>query len=319
MKVHRELAGSLPEFRNAVITIGTFDGVHLGHKQIIAQLRAEAARINGETVIITFHPHPRKIVSSVPGDIKLLNTLNEKIILLTEAGVDHLVVVPFDHRFSNQPAEAYIHDFLYRYFKPHTIIIGYDHRFGKGREGDYRLLEAHGKELGFAVKEIPEQLQNEIVVSSTRIRHAISNNEIETANAFLGYPYFFEGLVVEGNKLGRTIGYPTANLHIASEEKLIPGDGVYAVKVNLHNPGDPTAPASYLKGMMNIGLRPTIGGKKRVIEVNIFDFDADIYGQTLQVHLLHYLRGEVKFNGLDELKAQLKKDKEAAERLHSLE
>lgn len=309
MKVHRELAGSLPEFRNAVVTIGAFDGVHLGHRQIIAQLKAEAARINGETVIVTFHPHPRKIVSSVPGDIKLLNTLNEKIALLSETGIDHLVVVPFDHRFSNQPAEAYVTDFLYRYFKPHTIIIGYDHRFGKGREGDYHLLEDFGKQLGFEVKEIPEQLQNQIVVSSTRIRQAIAQNDIATANALLGYPYFFEGLIVEGNQLGRTIGYPTANLHITSEEKLIPGDGVYAVQVNIKDANNSTV---FLNGMMNIGVRPTIGGRKRVIEVNIFDFDADIYGQVLQVHVAHYLRGEVKFNGLEELKAQLQKDKEAA-------
>ncbi len=321
MKVHRELAGSLPEFRNAVITIGTFDGVHLGHKQIIAQLKAEAERINGETVIITFHPHPRKIVSSVPGDIKLLNTLNEKINLLAAAGIDHLVVVPFDHHFSNQPAEAYIHDFLYRYFKPHTIIIGYDHRFGKGREGDYQLLESYGARLGFEVKEIPEQLQNEVGISSTRIRSSIANSQIETANAFLGYPYFFEGLVIEGNKLGRTIGYPTANLHITSEEKLVPGDGVYAVQVRVkekevkNQKSKAESGGAIFNGMMNIGVRPTIDGRKRVIEVNIFDFDADIYGQNLQVHVLHYLRGEIKFNGLEELKAQLQEDKKAAEHI----
>ena len=306
MMVHRELAGSLPEFRNAVVTIGAFDGVHLGHQQIIAQLRKEATLINGETVIITFHPHPRKIVTSVPGDIRLLNTLQEKIDLLDKAGIDHLVVVPFDHRFSNQPAEAYIHDFLYHYFRPHTIIIGYDHRFGKGREGDYQLLEAYVKKLGFEVKEIPEQLQNEIVISSTRIRNAIAENDIETANALLGYPYFFEGLIVEGNQLGRTIGYPTANLHITSEEKLVPGDGVYAVSVNIKNQ------TGSFNGMMNIGIRPTIGGKKRVIEVNIFDFDATVYGDILQVQVHRFLRGEIKFNGLEELKTQLQKDKEMA-------
>ncbi len=315
MKVHRELAGSLPEFRHAVITIGTFDGVHLGHRQIIAQMKEEAVRIGGETVIITFNPHPRKIVSSVPGDVKLLNTLDEKTRLLEEAGIDHLVVVPFDHHFSNQTAKQYITDFLYRYFKPHTIIIGYDHHFGKGREGNYRLLEIYGASLGFIVKEIPEQLQNEIVVSSTRIRTAIIDNHIEIANALLGYPYFFEGLVVEGNRLGRTLGYPTANLHVASEEKLIPGNGVYAVRVNVWEEvkSQKNFPSYY--GMMNIGIRPTIDGKKRVIEVHIFDFDENIYGQTLQVKVEHYLRGEVKFSGLDELKMQLQQDKEAAVRL----
>ena len=308
MRVHRELAGSLPEFKHAVVTIGTFDGVHLGHRQIIAQMKEEAARIGGETVIITFHPHPRKIISSVPGDIKLLTTLSEKIALLDAAGIDHLVVVPFDHVFANQTAEQYVTDFLYQYFKPHTVIIGYDHRFGKGREGDYQLMNAYGKKLGFEVKEISEQLMNEIVISSTKIRHSLKENDIENANRFLGYPYFFEGVVIEGNKLGRTIGYPTANLHISSEEKLIPGNGVYAVEVKSQK-----LKVKSLKGMMNIGLRPTVDGKKRVIEVNIFNFDEDIYGQTLQVHLHHYLRGEVKFAGLDALKEQLFKDKLAAE------
>ncbi len=316
MRVHRELAGSLPEFNRAVVTIGTFDGVHMGHRKIIAQLKEEAARIDGETVIITFHPHPRKIVSSVPGDIKLLTTLQEKISLLEAAGIDHLVVVPFDHVFSNQTAEQYVKDFLYAYFKPHTVIIGYDHRFGKGREGNYQMMKEYGKLLGFEVKEISEQIINEIVISSTRIRHALKSNDIATANQFLGYPYFFEGVVIEGNKLGRTIGYPTANLHISSEEKLIPGNGVYAVTVvNRESSGV----SMVYKGMMNIGLRPTVDGKKKVIEVNIFDFDADIYGQTIQVHLQHYLRGEVKFNGLDELKEQLRKDKlEAADSMGSL-
>ncbi len=307
MKVHRELAGSLPEFHNAVVTIGAFDGVHKGHQQILSQLKEEAARIGGETVIITFHPHPRKIISSVPGDVKLLNTLAEKKILLEQAGIDHLVVVPFDHHFSNQSAEEYITDFLYKYFKPHTIIIGYDHRFGKGRTGDYQLLESYGKQLGFIVKEITEQLLNEIAVSSTRIRKAIAEKDITTANAALGYPYFFEGLVVEGNQLGRAIGYPTANLHIGSEEKLIPENGVYAVKVEIAG-----QPKTMYGGMMNIGLRPTVDGKKRVIEVHIFDFDKDIYGQHLRIHVLQQLRNEIKFDGLEELKAQLAQDKRDA-------
>ncbi|TDO28253.1 bifunctional riboflavin kinase/FAD synthetase [Sediminibacterium goheungense] len=301
MKVHRELAGSLPEFRNAVITIGTFDGVHKGHQQILSQLKEEATKIGGETVIVTFHPHPRKIVSSVPGDVKLLNTQAEKKFLLEKAGIDHLVVVPFDHHFANQSAEEYIVDFLYKYFNPHTIIIGYDHRFGKGRTGDYHLLEKYGQELGFAVKEIPEQLLHEIAVSSTRIRKAIIENDIATANAALGYPYFFEGLVVEGNQLGRTIGYPTANLHIGSEEKLIPGNGVYAVQVQITD--------KTYGGMMNIGLRPTVDGKKRVIEVNIFDFNDNIYGEQLRIHVRQQLRNEIKFDGLEALKAQLGRDK----------
>lgn len=306
MQVHRELVDSLPVFKNAVVTVGSFDGVHAGHMQIIRQLKEEAGRIDGETVIITFHPHPRKVVSSVPGDVKLLTTLPEKIRLLEKAGVDHLVIIPFDHIFSNQTAEQYISDFLYRYFRPHTVIIGYDHRFGKGREGDYHLMEDYGRKLGFTVKEIPGQVLHELVISSTRIRKALKEHDIATANAFLGYAYFFEGKVVEGNKLGRTIGYPTANLHIGSEEKLIPGNGVYAVRAD-------TEDGCSYKGMMNIGIRPTIDGSTRVIEVNLFDFDKDIYGQSLTVHLYHYIRGgEVKFSGLDALKQQLSLDRENA-------
>ena len=308
MKVYQELS-TLPPFTNAVLTIGTFDGVHLGHRHIIQQLKETAESIGGETIIVTFHPHPRKIVSSVPGDIKLLNTLEEKIALLDATGIDHLVVVPFNHLFSNLTAEQYIKDFLWKYFKPHTIIIGYDHRFGKGREGDYHLMDQYASSLGFKVKEIPEQLWNEIIVSSTKIRESLLNSDIDTANKFLGYDYFFEGIVIEGNKLGRTIGYPTANLHIDSEEKLIPGNGVYAVCVEIKNQ---KSKIKNLKGMMNIGFRPTVDGKKRMIEVNIFDFDADIYTQTLKVYVKHYIRGEVKFNGLDELKTQLLKDKESA-------
>jgi riboflavin kinase / FMN adenylyltransferase len=308
MKVHRELVGSLPDFTNAVVTIGTFDGVHKGHQQIIEQLKKEAARIGGETVIITFHPHPRKIVSSVPGDIKILNTLTEKIQRLQAAGIDHLVVIPFDHQFANQSAHDYIHHFLYHFFKPAIVIIGYDHRFGKGREGDYHLLETYGKKLGFEVMEISEELLNEVVISSTKIRQALLDNRVEEANAFLGYAYTFEGIVVEGNKLGRTIGFPTANLHISSEEKLIPANGVYAVTIQW-------ADGRLEKGMMNIGLRPTVDGKKRVIEVNIFDFNEDIYHQQIQIAVHHYLRGEVKFDGLEGLKAQLQNDATMAAQL----
>jgi riboflavin kinase/FMN adenylyltransferase len=306
MKCYKDL-NTLPEFKNAVITIGTFDGVHLGHQQILAQLKAEAKRIGGETVIITFNPHPRKVFSSIPGEIKLLTTQNEKKKLLKKAGIDHLVIVPFTQHFANQSAEQYISEFLVKYFKPHTIIIGYDHRFGKGRSGDIQLLEIKGKELGFTVIEIPEHILSEAKISSTNIRHALGNSDIVTANGLLGYEYFFEGTVIEGNKLGRTIGYPTANLHIEHEEKLIPGNGVYGVKVDIGN--------KEYSGMMNIGVRPTIDGSKRTIEVNIFDFNENIYGASVIVFIKYYIRGEVKFNGLDSLKDQLKKDQVAVKLL----
>jgi riboflavin kinase/FMN adenylyltransferase len=322
MRVYRDL-NTLPIFKNAVITIGTFDGVHAGHCQVIAQLKEQAAKIDGETVIITFDPHPRKIIAKGKGEISLLTTLDERIELLSKAGIENLVIVGFNQTFANQTAEQYIKDFLYQYFKPHTIIIGYDHRFGKGRLGDYHLMDHYGDILGFEVKETSEQVKNEVIVSSTRIRNALLSSDLATANSLLGYNYFFEGTVIHGNQLGHTIGYPTANLHIESEEKLIPGNGVYTVEVSLIKEKNnselltssiPAAPVSIrlYNGMMNIGVRPTIDGKMRVIEVNIFDFDEDIYGQTLRVYVKHYLRGEIKFNGLDELKQQLLLDKEQA-------
>lgn len=321
MRVYRDLK-TLPLFKNAVITIGTFDGVHSGHCQVIAQLKEEAARIDGETVIITFDPHPRKVITTGHGEIRLLTTLDERIELLDKAGIENLVIIEFNQTFANQTAEEYITDFLYRYFKPHTIIIGYDHRFGKGRVGDYHLMDHYGDILGFEVKETSEQIKNEVIVSSTRIRNALLMSDVTTANSLLGYNYFFEGTVIQGNQLGRTIGYPTANLNIENEEKLIPGNGVYAVEVSLIKEKNntelltssipPPSSITFYNGMMNIGVRPTIDGKMRVIEINIFDFNEDIYGQTLRVSVKHYLRGEIKFNGLDELKQQLLLDKEQA-------
>ncbi len=302
IQVHRDLA-TLPLFTKAVITIGTFDGVHLGHQQIIALLKQEAAKIGGETVIITFHPHPRKVVAKEQTAIYILTTLAEKIELLDRQGVEHLVVVPFSDAFASQPAEEYIRNFLVKNFHPHTIIIGYDHKFGRNRAGDYHLLERMGTELHYEVKEIPGHVLNEVTVSSTKIREALVKSDTATANSFLGYPYFFEGIVVEGNKLGRKIGYPTANLVVDDPEKLVPGNGVYAVKLTIG------ADITKLNGMMNIGVRPTVEGTKRTIEINIFDFEEDIYGSHLRVFIIAHLRGEVKFAGLDELKAQLAKDK----------
>lgn len=300
----------LPVFRNAVVTIGTFDGVHSGHQQIIRQLKEEAAAINGETVIITFDPHPRKIVNAA-ATVKLINTLEEKIELLAKRGIDHLVIVPFTEAFSQLTAGQYISEFLVARFHPHTIIIGYDHRFGKGREGDYHLLENWSERFHYTLREIPVHVLHTISVSSTRIREAIANTEITAANELLGYTFFFEGTVVDGNKLGRELGYPTANLKIETEEKLIPGNGIYAVKAQIRSAGEPES-HPLLKGMMSIGIRPTIGGTNKVIEVNIFDFNENIYGKPLRVYVKKYLRPEEKFSGLDALKEQLAKDKEQA-------
>lgn len=330
MQVHRDV-DQLPFFRNAVITIGTFDGVHLGHRQVIRELKQEALSVGGETVIITFHPHPRKIVSSAILGIRLINTLDEKIELLEQLGVDHLVIVPFTEAFAHQTAEEYVKDFVVARFRPHTIIIGYDHRFGRDRQGDYRLLEKRAADYHYRLKEIPKHILDNISISSTNIREAIIHNDIETANRLLGYEFFFSGEVVHGDKLGRQLGYPTANLKIPEEEKIIPGDGIYAVyaEVNsewstvsedgsspveqalVHNESYslPTHPSLRYKGMMSIGFRPTVDGTKRVIEVNIFDFNEAIYGRTLRVYVKTYLRAEIKFDSLEKLVQQIDQDK----------
>jgi riboflavin kinase/FMN adenylyltransferase len=263
-----------------------------------------ALEMKGETVIVTFHPHPRKVISSIPGEIKQLTSLEERIELLTQSGIDHLVVVNFDYAFSNLTADAYVKTFLFDNFHPHTILVGYDHRFGNGRNGNFELLQKYGNELGFKVEQIHEKIISDEIVSSTLIRNYILDHQIEKANALLGYPYLFDGFVVRGNQIGRTIGFPTANLHINNEEKIIPSNGVYAVKVKGKCLGD-----TIYNGMMNIGIRPTVDGQKKVIEVHILDFDQDIYEQNLTVMVYEYIRGEVKFDGLEALKAQLAKDK----------
>ena len=318
MKVHRDI-NNLLRFVNAAITIGTFDGVHSGHCQIINQLKKEASVNEGESVIITFDPHPRMVVNPKKDQqpIKLLNTLSEKIELLRKQEIDHLVIVPFTLDFSNQSAEEYISDFLVAKFHPKTIIIGYDHHFGKNRSGDYKLLEKYQEKYQYEVKEIPVHVLNHVTISSTKIRTALEEGDIETAMKCLGYDYFFEGKVIEGNKLGRTLGYPTANLAIQDQNKLIPADGIYAVNVSIgkENETDSFEPESFHQGMMSIGYRPTIGDNKKMIEINIFDFKEDIYGRTLRVYVKYFMRKEEKFDNLEELKNQISLDELNAKKL----
>lgn len=305
MKIHYELQ-NLPVFHNAVITIGTFDGVHNGHKKILEQLKQEAQKINGETVVVTFHPHPRNIVGDTTG-VKLITTLAEKIKLLAAELINHLVVIPFNDDFANLLADEYVTNFLYKKLHPHTLIIGYDHLFGKGRKGNYELLEEYGVRLGFIVKEIPKQVLQQAAISSSRARKALLHQDIETAKLLLGYDYFFEGNIIHGDQIGRTIGYPTANIQINNEDKLVPGDGVYAVEVEIENIKYQN---QIFGGMMYIGSRPVVNGKRRVIEVNIFDFDDDIYDNTMRVMVKKYVRGDMPLNGLDALKLQLAIDKQ---------
>jgi riboflavin kinase/FMN adenylyltransferase len=301
MKVFR-IIDRLPAFTKAVITIGTFDGVHLGHQKIIQQLKEEAHSVGGESVLITFHPHPRHIIHP---DLHLpeLTTLEERIQLLRKYGIDNLVVVPFTETFASLSADKFIQEFLVDKFHPYKIIIGYDHKFGNNREGDFHLLEKWASHYHYEVKEIDEQLIQESIISSTKIRTALLNADIEKANQFLGHPYSFTGKIVLNNQTGRSIGFPTANLEISEKNKLIPANGVYSVTAELEGGNN------LFKGMMNIGMRPTVNGQSRAIEVHLFDFDQDIYGRHLTVWLHHYLRAEQKFSGLPALQEQLHKDK----------
>lgn len=286
---------------NAVVTIGTFDGVHIGHRKIISGIKELAESTGGETVILTFFPHPRMILHPEDESLKLITTIAEKAELMERLGVDHLIITPFSRDFSNQSAESYIRDVLVNKIGTKKIVIGYDHRFGKDRQGGFEDLQRLGPVYGFDVVEIPEQDINEVAISSTRIRNALLSGDIDLANAFLGYPFFITGKVVRGDQIGRQIGYPTANIVVEEKYKLIPGDGIFAVTVVV-------ADQKY-KGMAYIGSRPTVNGLTRNIEVNIFDFDEEIYNQTIRMEFHHYIRGDVKFSSLDELKVQLAQDK----------
>jgi len=299
MQVHRSI-DELFHFKNAVITIGTFDGVHEGHRKIIEALKSEALKAKGESVIITFHPHPRKIVN--PGEhLQLINTLEEKIMLLSETGIDHVVIVPFTRDFAEQPPDDYIKNFLISRFHPYTIIIGYDHHFGKDRKGNFRLLEKEASRFNYQLQEIPKYILDEIAVSSTKIRKAITASDIDTANKLLGYEFFFEGMVIKGDQLGRKLGYPTANLEYNDPDKIHLGHGVYAVRVQIKN--------KWFKGMLSIGTRPTLERSDERIEVNIFDWNEEIYGQTIRIAVSKYLRPQEKYPDLETLVQQLGKDK----------
>ncbi len=304
MRVFKGL-DNLPPFKNPVLTIGTFDGVHLGHAKIIERLRKKAIEVDGESIIITFDPHPRFVVAPNSTPIELLSTSQEKIKALQALHVDNVVIVPFTKAFSDISAEAYIRDFIVSNFHPHTIIIGYDHHFGKNRQGNYQLLESVKATYGFQLEEIPVQEIEHIAVSSTKIRAALHIGDIKKANELAGKYYTLEGVVIHGEKRGRLIGFPTANVHVGDAHKLIPANGVYAVKAYLKE--------TVYKAMLNIGVRPTVSSSNhRSIEVNIIDFDQDIYDETLRIEFVDKLRDEIKFNGIDELIAQLTIDKQDA-------
>jgi riboflavin kinase/FMN adenylyltransferase len=302
MKVHRDL-NHIPAFKNAVITIGSFDGVHLGHKRILRKITQLAADIGGESVAITFDPHPRLVVYPQANDLQLITTTEEKIRLMADTGIDHLVVVPFTIEFSQLNPDEYIEKFIVRHFKPAYIVIGYDHRFGSNRQGDINYLKWHGKASGYDVIEISRQEVDDIGISSTRIRLALAACDIPKANKLLGHHYSITGRVVPGDRIGNQLGFPTANLQLDSPHKLIPPDGIYACLV-CHD-------HQHYRGMLYIGKRPSIrDGGNKVIEVNIFDFNQQIYGDLLRVELIEHLRKDMTFPSLEALKIQLNKDRE---------
>lgn len=286
--------------KQTIVTIGTFDGVHLGHRKILEQITKNAQELNCESLVLTFFPHPRTVLQD-DTEMKQLNTLDEKISLLAALGVDNLVVHPFDKEFSRLTAEEFVKEVLVDVFKVRKIIIGHDHRFGRNRTANIDDLITFGETYGFDVEQISVEQLNEVSISSTKIRNALLEGNVELAANYLGYNYSVTGTVTQGKQLGRTIGYPTANITIAENYKLIPLNGVYIVKSIIDG--------NVVYGMMNIGVRPTVDGTTQTIEVHFFDFNQDLYTQKITVSLLKRMRSEQKFESIDALKSELGLDK----------
>ena len=306
MQVHYGFE-SYKNIKNPIVTVGTFDGVHFGHQKIIQRLQKIAKKNNGESVLLTFDPHPRKILLNDQG-LKLIHTINEKINILENLGLDHLVIYPFTLEFSKFSAKRYIDELLIQKLGTHTLVIGYDHHFGNDREGNIDLLKKYEKSNPFYLEEIKAHEIEEIKISSTKVRSAIEKGNIHLVNDYCGHFYEFSGEVVHGNGIGKTIGTPTANIQLNSNEKIIPFDGVYAVFCEIKD-------VNY-KGIMNIGYKPTLdAGQKRTIEIHLFNYQRDIYGQDLRTKVIERIRDEVKFNSLKDLKSQILKDNEKAKKI----
>jgi len=287
--------------KKTIITLGTFDGVHLGHQAILKKLVNATENGAYESLVLTFYPHPRMVLNQ-EGTMHLLNTIEEKTILLEKSGIDHLIIHPFDENFSKLSAEAFVKNVLVDQLNIHKIIIGYDHRFGENRSANITDLIEFGKKYNFEVVQINAEEINEISISSTKIRTALLDGAIELANQYLGYDYFFSGKVIKGKQLGRTIGFPTANIVLLKTYKLIPKNGVYIVYSTLNN--------KRVYGMMNIGHNPTVGENNKTIEVHFFDINEDLYDKIVTVSILKFIRSEEKFDSIDALKIQLNKDRE---------
>jgi len=286
--------------KNTIITIGTFDGVHIGHRKILEKIIHNAKELDCESLVLTFFPHPRMVLQE-NSSVKLLHTMEEKRTLLQKIGIENLIIHPFNKEFSQLTAEEFVKEILIDQLQIQKIIIGHDHRFGRNRTADINDLISFGEKYGFEVEQISAQEIDEIAVSSTKIRNELINGTISLANEYLGYNYFFSGTVVQGQQLGRTIGFPTANIHIKEDYKLIPKNGVYIIKSYLNE--------VLIYGIMNIGNRPTVNGLNQTIEVHFIDFDKDLYGQEVTIEVVEFIREELKFDSLESLKNQIQKDK----------
>jgi len=305
MRVFRDIQ-ELPSFRNAVITIGSFDGLHLGHQKLLSRLQQLAKEVDGESILVTFDPHPRKIIFPKDKSLRLLNTVDEKLALCERFGVDNVVLVPFSVEFSRQSPEQYIENFLISCFAPKYIVIGYDHKFGLNRAGDVSLLRSYETDHDFKIIEIAKQEVEDIAISSSKTRAALTDGQVHTAKSYLGYDYTLSGHIVHGDKIGKSIGYPTANVQLDDRDKLIPKEGVYAVRCDVSGLA--------LQGMMYIGRRPTVTEQRdhKRVEVHLFDFDDEVYDEPINITLVDYIRDDQKFDSLSELKLQLRRDQEAA-------
>ncbi|MGB5362905.1 MAG: bifunctional riboflavin kinase/FAD synthetase [Aureibaculum sp.] len=306
MKIFRSAKEFITDEKSSIVTIGTFDGVHIGHKEIIKNLIENAHRKNDKSVILTFFPHPRMVIQK-GSKIKLLTTLEEKVALLEKSGLDYLIVQPFNKEFSRLTALEFVRDILVGQLKIKKLVIGYDHHFGRNREGNFEQLKEYGTVYGFNVEEIPAQDIENVAVSSTKIRRALSEGKIERANAFLGYEFMLSGKIIHGKGLGKKWNYPTINVNVEEPYKLIPKPGVYIVKTIIKD--------KKVFGIMNIGHRPTVNGKHQTIEVHLLDFNADLYGKTIQIHLAYRLRDEQKFDSVEALFVQIKEDEQQARAL----
>jgi riboflavin kinase/FMN adenylyltransferase len=306
VKIYRSI-GEFKAVRFPVVTVGTFDGVHLGHRKIIDRLNEAASAAGGESVLITFDPHPRSIIYTDSWNLKLINSPAKKIHLLEETGIDHLVIIPFTAEFAAMTSYEFIQNILVEKIKARKVIVGFDHHFGKDRLGNYRSLAEFGNSFGFEVEEIPPLYVDGVAVSSSKIRKALAEGDIKKANRYLGYTYSIEGKVIEGYKVGRKIGFPTANIEVDDKLKLITANGVYACRVKWNDQEFP--------GMGNIGNRPTLNRMDHTIEVHIFDFDHEIYNDFLTIFWVDRIRDEIRFRDMEELKDQLVKDRQTALRI----